>query len=45
MYVAMAVGSIHKKSRFTVAEGYPIRIMLKGRWDISWFKNPQGLVP
>ena len=24
---------------------YPIRIVLKGRWDISWFKNPQGVVP
>ena len=23
---------------------YPIRIVLKGRWDISWFKNPQGIV-
>ena len=45
MYVAVAVGSIQEKSRFTVAEGYPIRIMLKGRWDINWFKNPQGLVP
>ena len=24
---------------------YPIRIVLKGRWDISWFKNLQVLVP
>ena len=23
----------------------PIRIMLKGRWDIGWFKNPQGVLP
>ena len=45
MYVAVAVGSTQEKSRFTVAEEYPIRIMLKGRWDINWFKNPQGLVP
>ena len=24
---------------------YPMRIVLKGRWDINWFKNPQGVVP
>ena len=53
MYVAVAVGNIQGKSRFTVAEGesrnstvtvkcwYQIRVVLKGRWDISWFKNPQ----
>ena len=22
-----------------------IGIVLKGRWDISWFRNPQGVVP
>ena len=57
MYVAVTVGSIQGKSRFTVAEGqsrnstvallecwYLIRIVLKSRWDISWFKNPQRLV-
>ena len=24
---------------------YPIRIVLEGRWDISWFINLQGVVP
>ena len=24
---------------------YPIRVMLKGRWDIGWFENPQRVVP
>ena len=24
---------------------YSIRIVLKGGWDTSWFKNPQGVVP
>ena len=24
---------------------YPIRVVLKGRWDSSWFKNPHGVVP
>ena len=42
MYIAVAVGNIQAKSRFTVAEG---GIVLKGRWDISWFKNPQGVMP
>ena len=53
----MAVGSIQGKSGFRVAEGelrnstvaevywYPIRKVVKGRWDISWFKNPQGVGP
>ena len=58
MYVAVAVGNLQGKSRFTVAEGnwgipqwqkmecwYPIRVVLKDRWDIIWFKNPQGVVP
>ena len=47
MYVVVAVGNIQGKSRFTVAEGesrnstvtmkcwYQIRVVLKGRWDIS----------
>ena len=58
MYVAVAVGSIQGKSRFTVAEGesrnpqwqqmecwYSTRIVLKVRWDFSWFKNPQRVMP
>ena len=52
MYIAVAVGNIQAKSRFTVGEG-ELRnstvaeggIVLKGRWDISWLKNPQGVVP
>ena len=45
-------GSSHK--RMAVNRGVPqwqrveywyqIRIVLKGRWDISWFKHPQGVV-
>ena len=52
MYIAVAVGNIQAKSRFTVAEGESRNstvaeggIVLKGRWDISWFKNPQGVMP
>ena len=47
MYFGVTVGSFQGKSRFTVAEGgilvlaLGMRIGLKDRWDISWFKNSQ----
>ena len=58
MYVAVAKGSIQRKSRFREAEGESRNSLVvvsgmlvfnknsvKGRWDISWFKNPQRVVP
>ena len=55
MYSATAVGSIQGTRRFTMQEGEPIsstvaegEILISNKnsgWDISWFKNPRGLVP
>ena len=58
MHVAVAVGNIQGKTRFTLAEGesrnstvaedrmlVSNKNSVKSRWDISWFKNPQGVIP